>query len=144
CNLLTNSFKFVDNGGEITITIDLVRYIDNKQFVKIEIEDNGLGISEQNLPHIFEQFQHFDETGSGIAGSGVGLAFTKELVSLHHGVILVESTQANKSQKGLTRFTILIPAGFEHLRKEEILIGTKKEEDINSYFDYGMSPDHKV
>lgn len=60
--------------------------------VVITISDNGKGISENDLPHIFERMYQCDNSRSA-SGNGLGLAITKELVSVHKGTIRAESTQ---------------------------------------------------
>ncbi|MGX4601805.1 sensor histidine kinase [Faecalimicrobium sp. JNUCC 81] len=80
-----------------------LRIFGNKQQVKIEISDNGKGISSDNLPHIFERLYKCDNS-RGSKGSGLGLAIAKELVSVHKGTIITDSTL------GLgTTFTISFP-----------------------------------
>lgn len=68
-----------------------LRIFENGQQVKIVISDNGKGISQDNLPHIFERLYKCD-TSRGAKGSGLGLAITKELVSVHKGTITAHST----------------------------------------------------
>ena len=132
-NLLSNAFKFINEGGEVIITISEIIQERKKKIIKIEVEDNGTGISEQNLPHIFNQFNHFDDTGNRLGGTGIGLAFTKDLVQLHHGDIFVESIQAKDMNAGYTKFTVIIPISLQHLGKNEII--QKDSEDISSYYD---------
>lgn len=98
-NLLSNAFKFTPEEGkvELRITIyDLRLGTDGNSIVNrkssIVIEDTGIGIPPDQLPHIFERFYQVENTGADIQpGSGIGLALTKELVELHGGQISVES-----------------------------------------------------
>ncbi len=111
-NLLSNAFKFTPEEGkvELRITIYDLRLgaagnsIVNRQS-SIVIEDTGIGIPPDQLPHIFERFYQVENTGADIQpGSGIGLALTKELVELHGGQISVES---NISTMGAgTKFTV--------------------------------------
>ncbi|MCQ6960754.1 substrate-binding domain-containing protein [Mucilaginibacter aquariorum] len=106
-NLISNAFKFVSEGGRIYI--HLHRY---GNVVQIDVEDNGVGMSNEHATHIFE---HFYQADTGLAkGSGLGLALTKEIIHLHHGSITVKSVKWQS-----TVFTIKLPLGDEHLSKEE-------------------------
>lgn len=67
-----------------------IRICQNAQQVKIYVSDNGIGIKEIDLPHIFERLYKCDESRSH-GGSGLGLAIVKELTEAHHGIISVES-----------------------------------------------------
>lgn len=80
-----------------------VRICENAQQVNIFVSDNGIGIKEIDLPHIFERLYKCDESRSH-GGSGLGLAIVKELIEAHHGTISVES-----KPKAETVFTITLP-----------------------------------
>lgn len=80
-----------------------LRLSEEGQYVKIVTADNGAGISQKDLPHIFERMYQCDHS-RGARGNGLGLAITKELVGAHKGTITAEST----SGVG-TVFTILMP-----------------------------------
>jgi signal transduction histidine kinase len=100
-NLLSNAFKFTLEGK---IIVKLTSF--NKQVI-LEITDTGAGIPEKELPHMFERFHRVENVrGRTYEGTGIGLSLVKELVSLHHGSISVQS----KEKKGTT-FTITIPTG---------------------------------
>ncbi len=86
-NLLTNSIKFTDNGGSISIHLRK----DEKEF-RVTFKDNGMGISQQDLPNIFTRFYKADKSRNRKEGSsGLGLAITKKIVEMHDGQIHVES-----------------------------------------------------
>ncbi len=80
-----------------------VRICEKGQQVKVFVSDNGIGINEDELPHIFERLYKCDESRSH-GGSGLGLAIVKELTEAHHGIISVES-----KPKTETVFTIALP-----------------------------------
>lgn len=87
-NLLSNAIKFTPPGGEILV--ELKDY--PKEYV-IKVQDSGIGISSEKIPHIFDRFYQADDSSTRIAeGSGIGLALVKQLVELHHGKISVIST----------------------------------------------------
>jgi signal transduction histidine kinase len=83
-NLLFNAFKFTANGGQITITAS-----QKDAFVLHEIRDTGIGIPEDRLEKIFEEFYQVESGKHG--GTGLGLAITKRLVEEHGGKIWVKS-----------------------------------------------------
>ncbi len=86
-NLLSNAFKFTPSEGRITLEAQFSQ----PGYVSIRVQDNGIGIPESQLPHIFDRFYtHSDEQADSV-GSGIGLALTRELVHLHRGTIQVES-----------------------------------------------------
>ena len=96
-NLLQN--MIVHSEGD---KMELHIFEDMRQ-AKIIISDNGKGITPDNLPHIFERMYQCDQSRSA-KGNGLGLAITKELISVHKGTITAESNFGNG-----TKFTILFP-----------------------------------
>lgn len=99
-NLIVNSIKFTENGGSISIKL-----IKKDNEYHIEIKDTGIGISQNDLPYIFNRFYKADKARSRKeAGSGLGLSITKKIVELHNGQIHVES-QIGKG----TTFHIYLP-----------------------------------
>ena len=100
-NLLSNAFKFTPAGGKINVSLSLKP----EKMVEINLKDSGIGISKDNLRFVFDRFYQVDETSSsGFAGTGIGLALTKELIELHGGKISVDSV----SGKGSV-FTLQLP-----------------------------------
>lgn len=86
-NLITNSIKFTEAGG----TISLYVRRDNKTCT-VEIQDTGIGIAEYDLPYIFQRFYRSDKSRNRKEGSsGLGLAIVGKIVELHHGHIEVAS-----------------------------------------------------
>ncbi len=99
-NVLSNAIKFTPSGGSITLRL----WIENSTAI-FQIEDTGIGISEQELPLLFEKFHQLDTSyRRRYEGTGLGLALTKQLVEMHRGRIEVESTVGIGSL-----FTIWIP-----------------------------------
>ncbi len=99
-NLLSNAIKFTPPGGEINVKLS--RSVGD--YLIIEVKDDGAGISEEALPHIFDRFFTAKDTGNPAGGSGIGLALTKELVEIMSGNITAES----EVNVGST-FTIRLP-----------------------------------
>jgi signal transduction histidine kinase len=74
--------------------------------IALRVHDNGLGIDQSDLPHIFERFYRADKARTrSSGGTGLGLAITREIIARHHGTIEVESALG----KGST-FTITLPS----------------------------------
>jgi two-component system sensor histidine kinase BaeS len=86
-NLITNAINFTPSGGEIAIDV-----YGRGEDVVIQVADSGIGISEEDLPHIFDRFFKSDPARSGEkGGTGLGLPITKKIVEAHGGTIEVES-----------------------------------------------------
>jgi len=111
-NLLSNAFKFTPTGGKIDIVVEENTFGD---YLLIRVLDNGTGISVVDIDHIFDNFYQGEQH---LSGSGIGLAYVKEIVELHHGQVTVSS----KKDVG-TSFTLRLPTGHLHLAEEEIRQG---------------------
>lgn len=97
-NIITNAIKYGKEGGRIK-----VRYIQRTHFMAINVSDNGIGISKQNLPYIFDKFFVGDKSRS-TSNSGLGLYIAKEIIEQHGGTIKARS----KKGQGST-FIITLP-----------------------------------
>lgn len=84
-NLVENSVKYGKTGGQTHIKIS-----SNGNTVSISVCDNGIGIAEKDLPHIFERLYRAD-TSRTDGSSGLGLSFVKMIVKQHHGIITASS-----------------------------------------------------
>ncbi len=127
-NLLSNAFKFTKTGGQITVNI----YENGVEFVEIKLKDTGIGISESELPKLFDRFYQVDSSHTKeYEGTGIGLALTKELIELHHGTITVNSKPWNNDigEVGWTEFTIKLPIGKTHFNDNEIIDKYEQMED---------------
>ena len=91
-NIIGNAMKFTQKNGEIAIKIK--QQVIKKDFAQVffQIKDNGIGISKEFLPHLFNTFEQ-EHTGisSSYAGTGLGLAICKNLIELMNGTISVDS-----------------------------------------------------
>ena len=86
-NLLGNAVKYTPEGGRVTFRVDVAQ-----QKVNFSVSDTGIGISEEDLPKVFERFYRCnDDRVREITGSGLGLALTQEVTRLHGGEITVDS-----------------------------------------------------
>lgn len=99
-NLLGNAIKYTPDGGQVTFSVRAAE----KNLI-IEVEDNGVGISADDLPKVFDKFfRSEDHRVLEESGTGLGLAFTKEVVRLHGGNVAATS-QLNEG----SLFTITLP-----------------------------------
>lgn len=99
-NLISNALKFTPRDGSVFIRVG-----ETDGGASFEIRDTGMGISEEDLPHIFERFYRADKSRSRLTGgSGIGLTIAKTIVDSHKGSITVTS----KPGEG-TMFTVVIP-----------------------------------
>ena len=90
-NLIDNATKFTSESGTITLTTKL-----SDHFVIIRCDDTGIGIAQEDIPHIFERFYKVDKSRSN-AGTGLGLSITKHILDNHHASIEVNSSLNNGS-----------------------------------------------
>lgn len=104
-NLISNAIKFTHEGGDVYIKIKPIETTEGSSSCEIKVVDTGVGISAEELPHIFDRFYQADDSPTRQAeGTGIGLALTKELVKLLQGTIEVHS-QLGKG----TTFEIVLP-----------------------------------
>ncbi len=115
-NLLSNAFKYTPAGGTIVFSVERLKEVG--AWIKISVADNGTGIEQEHLPHVFDRFyQISNKHQSARISSGIGLSLSRDLVLKHHGLIEAHSEKGQGS-----RFEVLIPENPEVYKKEEILI----------------------
>ena len=99
-NLIENAIKYSNDGGTVEITTG-----SNGQYANVSIKDEGLGISKEDIPYIFDRFYRVDKSRSREAGgTGLGLSICKWIAEAHQGKITVESEPGTGSC-----FTVWIP-----------------------------------
>lgn len=104
-NLLSNAAKYTARGGHVSLEGRILKSA-GSQWVEITIRDDGEGIPEKDLPHIFERFYRVDASRStATGGTGIGLTIARSIVQMHGGTIAAESVPG----KGST-FTVRLPA----------------------------------
>ncbi len=137
-NLLSNAFKYSKNKGKIIVSLTVTdnktvtsvkRFKNNRpvqNYLLIEITDNGIGIPQKELSHIFHRFyqsQNSNKTEHG--GSGIGLSIVKEYIELHQGSVKASSTEG----KGTT-MKVYLPLGEQHfpasLKKDLSVVDKRK------------------
>lgn len=99
-NLLDNAIKYTPEKGEISIS-----FLEREKDIYLEITDNGIGISQEHLPRIFERFYRVNKDRSrDLGGTGLGLAIVKHVVQVHKGTIGVDSHPGEGA-----KFFIILP-----------------------------------
>ncbi|MBR5518561.1 MAG: PAS domain-containing sensor histidine kinase, partial [Clostridia bacterium] len=93
-NVITNAVKYTPKGGHILVTS---MYMYNS--ITIKVIDDGIGIPEENLQHIFERFYRVDKARSReMGGTGLGLAIAKEIIEAHDGTIEIKSKSGHGTE----------------------------------------------
>ncbi|HEY9815937.1 MAG TPA: HAMP domain-containing sensor histidine kinase [Candidatus Obscuribacterales bacterium] len=112
-NLVSNSIRYTPNGGQVQVTLE-GRSRHGLPGLEIVVQDTGIGIPPDALPHLFDRFYRVDPARTHSsdgdrpqsAGSGLGLAIAQVIVENHHGTITIDSSP----QQG-TRVTVFLPQG---------------------------------
>ena len=117
-NVVSNSIKYTNPHGKITVFIDELDSEDEKNAnYKVVVEDNGIGMSQDYLPHIFEEFsREHTSTETRVAGTGLGLPIVKSLVDRMGGTIEVESEEG-KGTRFIMKF--YFPVSLENQVREK-------------------------
>jgi signal transduction histidine kinase len=97
-NYLANAIKYSPEGSKI-----IVRIFQKDKDIVLEVEDNGFGISEEHVHRIFDKFFRItNQTEKQAKGSGLGLAFVKQVMDKHNGTVYVKSAEGKGSTFGFT------------------------------------------
>jgi PAS domain S-box-containing protein len=107
-NILSNAIKFTPNAGRIQVVLERVN-----SHVEIWVEDTGIGIKAELLPHVFDRFRQGDPTTTRrFGGLGLGLSIVRSLVELHGGSVRVKSPGENQGS------TFIVALPLLHVRAE--------------------------
>ena len=116
-NLLTNAVKYIDYEGKTVPNEIKIMISEIGDQISVQIEDNGRGIPEESLNHLFERFYRVDNSGNRqVGGSGIGLSIAKEIAEMHGGSISVVSGVGSGSVFNFTMPTA--DAVFETVHKD--------------------------
>lgn len=86
-NLISNALKYTPKGGRVEVKIS-----EDEKYIKLSVNDTGIGISQDDLPYVFERFYRVDESRNKLTGgAGIGLTISKSIVNAHGGSITVDS-----------------------------------------------------
>jgi two-component system phosphate regulon sensor histidine kinase PhoR len=109
-NLLSNAIKYNRPGGEVTITVKRVG-----ADVRVSVADTGVGLAPEELTHLFDRFYRTESArNSAIAGSGLGLGISRDIVRQHGGDLSVTSTPGTG-----TTFLLVLPVGITTLPTDD-------------------------
>ena len=123
-NIISNSVKYTPEGGSVTVQIKEIPWEkEGWTAYRILVEDTGIGMGAEYLPHIFEEFtRERTSTESKVVGAGLGLPIIKALIDLMGGTIQVESERGKGS-----KFEVILP--FEIASEEEVKDSYVKKEE---------------
>lgn len=129
-NLLANAVKFTPSDKLVRLELHLSQ--ENHDSVEIKVIDSGIGISAEDLPHVFERFYQASGNEHGAyGGSGVGLALSQELAKLHGGLISV-SSEINVG----SAFALVLPGSLVTIKEVELInIPFADESDVSDVLD---------
>jgi signal transduction histidine kinase len=132
-NLLSNAIKFTESGGRVTVSVG--------QFgadASVMVEDTGLGIEAEFLPHVFDRFRQADgSTTRQQGGLGLGLAIVNALAKLHGGFVNAESDGLGHG----SRFTFTMPRGVDSMDERDVQAYKAQDMPLESVLVVEDSPD---
>ena len=124
-NLMSNAIKYTNVGGTISFSLEEIEREEGLSDYKAIVQDTGIGISKEYLPHIFENFtREKTSSESGVIGTGLGMPIVKKLVDLMHGTISIESEEG----KGTT--VVVNPPHRYIVEEQEVKEVDDKEIDL--------------
>lgn len=123
-NVLDNSIKYNKKNGSIAFSIKECEMNDGKAMIQFDIQDTGIGMSEEFIQHIFEPFVQEHENRSSYQGSGLGMAIVLQMINMMHGTIDIQSALNVGSH-----FTIRIP--FEIAEKQYVISRIDTSENVS-------------
>ncbi len=140
-NLLSNAAKFTPKGGTVEFTTEGLPVRDDKVGIRFHIKDNGIGMSPEFLPHLYDPFsQERAKGGEDVKGTGLGLPIVKSLVDIMGGTISVQSELGKGTEFIVELYVPVAEAetekpvseiGTENLKDARILL--VEDNDINIY-----------
>lgn len=140
-NLLSNAAKFTPKGGTVEFTTEGLPVRDGKVGIRFHIKDNGIGMSPEFLPHLYDPFsQERVKGGEDVKGTGLGLPIVKSLVDIMGGTISVQSELGKGTEFIVELYVPVAEAetekpvseiGTENLKDARILL--VEDNDINIY-----------
>lgn len=114
-NLLSNAVKYTPDGGNVILNA-AVNGTGAERQLRIEVLDDGRGMKDEDLDHLFTRYKRFaDQYSARTTGKGIGLNYSKRLAEMHKG-----SLTARKREGGGMVFTLTVPAGRESYGPEEM------------------------
>jgi two-component system sensor histidine kinase NblS len=118
-NLLSNAIKYTDDGGRIKVRAEVTEMGDA---VEVSVQDSGIGISEEHLPHLFDRFYRVENKVHTIKGTGLGLHLVKVAIEKHHGGEVFVKSEVGAG----STFGFRIPLGEPGVDRARKVADTKK------------------
>lgn len=137
-NMVSNALKFTNN-GEVNIKADLVRIENKAHFIEFNIEDNGVGIAEEDQEKIFEKFVQIGRKEIDYQGTGLGLSIVKRLLELFDSTISLKS----KTGEGTT-FTFTIAFDHDPIKTMELINKIQVDLSSSEIFKVLVVDDNKI
>lgn len=132
-NLLSNAIKFTEEGGRVHVRVERV-----ENEARVVVEDTGLGIAPEFLPHVFDRFRQADgSTTRQHGGLGLGLAIVNALAKLHDGCVCAESEGLGHG----SRFTFSLPCEVQKIDEREVRAYASPDTQLQSVLVVEDSPD---
>lgn len=132
-NLLSNAIKFTDEGGSVNVSVEA-----NGNRASVSVEDTGLGIAPEFLPHVFESFRQADgSTTRQHGGLGLGLAIVRALAKMHGGDVTAHSEGLGHG----ARFTLTVPCDANDCDQPEVRAYEASDGQLRSVLVVEDSPD---
>ena len=125
-NLLSNAIKYSGKGSVVCLELDKTVSDSGRECARIRVRDNGRGISEEDMKHIFEPFYQ-SGSSDAVIGTGVGLSLVKLSVEAMNGSVTVKSNPGEGAE-----FTVEIPAVHEKVEDKGIVLDLDPEADSDS------------
>lgn len=123
-NLVSNAIKYTNEGGHARLKT--TRYSEDPNYLLVTIEDDGVGIAENDLPNLFQKFHQLEDTNTRkVGGTGLGLAICKQITELQGGRIWVDSKLGEGS-----RFSFTLPIEGGKIMKRRKILVIDDEEDL--------------
>ena len=112
-NLVSNALKYTPEGGHVRIVAECVArpdrilsgYKTSASYLQISVTDDGIGMKDEDVAHIFDRYTRLAQTESSVTGTGIGLHYVKELLRIHGGAV-----NAQVRKEGGMRFVFALPA----------------------------------
>ena len=126
-NLLSNAFKFTPEEGDVWLSVEKL-----ENTVEVIVRDNGIGMPEDQLEHIFDRFYRVES--NPFEGAGIGLALVKEMIELHQGTIQV-SSEPGKGSMFVVKIPVIQSENHPHLSSfpPEKIVKPPKEDDLPEF-----------
>lgn len=120
-NLIANAVKFSPAGSTVEIILDVTKGSNGREFSRVQVHDNGIGIPQEDIDHLFTRFFRAKNADAGqFPGTGLGLSIVQQVVTRHEGKVSVSSVLG----KGTT-FTVEIPLFLTS--EEKMILGRRND-----------------